>query len=97
MFAISLDSLLIVPNDINLQLVVACTFLILIDYFVVDGHWSPWRRVGGCSKTCGGGILQYFRTCTEPLCGGLKCKGISIFEMQCNTACCRGKYMHFLS
>ena len=74
-------------------------FFCLFDHFVVDGRWSSWKPVGGCSKTCGGGTLKFFRTCTKPApsCGGTKCRGISIFVVQCNKFCCRGKYMLYLS
>ena len=69
----------------------SCLYIIF-DHFVVDGRWSSWRPVGGCSKTCGGGILKFIRTCTKPSCGGISCRGSSTFEAQCNTACCLGMY-----
>ena len=60
---------------------------------VVDGGWSEWR-LGPCSKTCGGGIQNYTRVCDnpEPSCGGKKCEGPSINNLQtCNGNDCSGK------
>ena len=65
---------------------------------VVNGRWSLWKAVGECSKTCGGGILKFIRTCDNPppSCGGTRCRGISIFEVACNTRCCRGKVILYV-
>ena len=63
----------------------------------VDGRWGSWKQVGSCSKTCGGGVLKFARACNRPApsCGGLRCAGISIFEVQCNRHCCKGKMCGF--
>ena len=71
---------------------------IFISLNVVNGRWSLWKSVGGCSKTCGGGILKFIRTCNNPApsCGGTRCRGISIFEVACNARCCRGKVILYV-
>ena len=60
--------------------------------YVVHGGWSSWTQ-GRCSKTCGGGIMRFNRTCNNPTpsCRGLPCRGISVHEEACNEFCCRGK------
>ena len=59
---------------------------------VVHGEWSSWTK-GECSKSCGGGIVRFNRTCNNPMpsCGGLSCRGINVHEEACNEHCCRGK------
>ena len=59
---------------------------------IVHGGWSSWKQ-SPCSKTCGGGIVQFTRTCSNPTpsCGGASCRGISVIEEACNEFCCRGK------
>ena len=60
--------------------------------YVVHGGWSSWTQ-GACSKTCGGGIMRFNRTCNNPTpsCRGLPCRGISVHEEPCNEFCCPGK------
>ena len=59
---------------------------------VVHGGWSSWTQ-GSCSKTCGGGLRRYTRSCNNPTpsCEGLSCRGNSTHEEACNEFCCRGK------
>ena len=64
--------------------------------YLVNGGWSSWTQ-GACNKTCGGGIMRFNRTCTNPTpsCGGLPCIGNSTREESCNEFCCSGKfYIH---
>ncbi|XP_020632778.1 SCO-spondin-like, partial [Orbicella faveolata] len=32
----------------------------------VDGGWSVWGSWSSCGKTCGGGVIERFRSCTNP-------------------------------
>ena len=34
--------------------------------FTVDGGWSVWGSWSPCGKTCGGGVIERFRSCTNP-------------------------------
>ncbi|XP_022085075.1 A disintegrin and metalloproteinase with thrombospondin motifs 6-like [Acanthaster planci] len=56
----------------------------------VNGGWSAWQPVGGCSVTCGGGVQSRTRTCTNPIPqnGGLLCSGPSTDSQPCNTQSC---------
>ena len=40
-----------------------------------SGPWEAWQFAGGCSRTCGGGVLVETRTCGNPEQG--KCSGPS--------------------
>ena len=71
------------------------------NHSVVHGGWSSWTQ-SRCSKSCGGGIVRFTRTCNNPTpsCRGLPCRGISVHEESCSQHCCRGKffikYAHYL-
>lgn len=46
-------------------------FIFFIIHFLaylisVHGQWSPWNAFDVCSATCGGGIKQRSRSCTNP-------------------------------
>ncbi|ELU11111.1 hypothetical protein CAPTEDRAFT_161122 [Capitella teleta] len=44
-----------------------------IDPCPIDGFWLPWQPWGACSGTCGIGVSQRRRLCTEPMYGGNDC------------------------
>lgn len=56
----------------------------------ISGGWSQWRNVGGCSKTCDGGLQTQIRTCTSPspAYGGAVCSGSGSQQVACNTQAC---------
>ena len=58
----------------------------------VNGRWSPWGRWGSCSLTCGGGIQDRLRTCTDPppAFGGSPCSGPDIETRFCQQLPCPG-------
>ena len=58
--------------------------------FVGDGGWSDFGDWGECSVSCGGGIQERIRTCTNPppALGGKDCDGDSKEERKCNTEAC---------
>ena len=60
--------------------------------FSVDGEWGSWGSFGGCSATCGGGVMEKFRSCNSPPAqyGGKKCVGFSKYVKTCNTNHCPG-------
>lgn len=63
----------------------------------IDGGWSDWKNeAAGCSKPCGGGKQDQFRTCDnpEPQFNGKICDGIKTRTIDCNTQPCPidGKY-----
>ena len=59
----------------------------------VNGGWSDFGAWSECSVTCGGGIKERTRSCTNPAPehGGLYCVGDSKEEETCNTQACKGK------
>ena len=59
---------------------------------IVDGRWSGWRDWEICSVTCGGGIQNRERTCTNPppAHGGKDCIGERIISRACNEDPCPG-------
>ncbi|NUN06245.1 MAG: thrombospondin type-1 domain-containing protein [Bdellovibrio sp.] len=54
------------------------------------GGWSAWVNQGLCSRTCGGGLQNQTRTCTNPAPanGGAACTGPSSQQIACNTHAC---------
>ena len=56
----------------------------------VHGNWSDWTPFGTCSKTCGGGTKNRFRTCTNPAPkhSGRDCEGSIMDSTECNTHPC---------
>ena len=53
----------------------------------VDGGWGKWEGYGDCSRTCGGGVKQAVRQCTEPSPqnGGKYCIGRRVRFRSCNS------------
>ena len=68
------------------------THIHLSIYDIVDGKWSNFGEYEECSKSCGGGIMKRFRTCTNPAPahGGKKCIGTNVHLKACNTKPCPG-------
>ena len=62
----------------------------------VNGRWSPWGNWGSCSLTCGGGIQDRLRTCTNPPAafGGSPCTGPDIETRFCQLLPCPGIVKH---
>ncbi|XP_058941677.2 properdin-like isoform X1 [Pocillopora verrucosa] len=56
----------------------------------VNGGWSEFGPFGECSATCGGGIKERSRTCTNPppSGGGAQCSGSAKETMVCNVEPC---------
>ncbi|KAK3093560.1 hypothetical protein FSP39_017309 [Pinctada imbricata] len=58
---------------------------------LVNGGWSAWKQVGGCSKKCGGGQQKLIRHCNNPppSNGGRNCVGKGVTYRPCNTKRCK--------
>ena len=59
----------------------------------VNGKWSLWSDLTGCTKSCGGGIKSSQRTCNNPAPkrGGITCEGADkIDNKTCNSQKCPG-------
>lgn len=56
----------------------------------INGGWSDWLNSGTCSKTCGGGLQNQTRSCTNPAPanGGSQCSGSTSQQTACNTQAC---------
>ncbi|KAG8556198.1 hypothetical protein GDO81_017962 [Engystomops pustulosus] len=56
----------------------------------VDGKWSVWGSWTSCSLSCGGGLRQRFRECSNPApqYGGHKCEGKEYENEFCNGDLC---------
>ena len=61
-------------------------------YLIVNGRWSPWGNWGSCSLTCGGGVQDRLRTCTNPppAFGGSPCEGPDVETRFCQQLPCPG-------
>lgn len=59
----------------------------------VDGDFGPWSVFAPCTKSCGGGIREFTRTCTnpEPSVLGKPCEGPEKKTEACNLMECPGK------
>ena len=59
-------------------------------YGIVDCKWNDWI-IGGCTKSCGGGIRTNTRTKNATSAhGGKECDGVSFAEERCNEQNCPG-------
>jgi len=56
----------------------------------IDGGFTPWEPVPECTKTCGGGVQKFVRTCTNPppQHGGNDCDGPKEKIGPCNDFTC---------
>eukprot|EP00079_Xenopus_tropicalis_P024320 XP_012816895.1 PREDICTED: hemicentin-1 [Xenopus tropicalis] len=56
----------------------------------VDGKWSAWGSWTSCSLSCGGGLRQRTRACSNPApqYGGHKCEGNEHENEMCNADLC---------
>ncbi|XP_036605930.1 A disintegrin and metalloproteinase with thrombospondin motifs 18 [Trichosurus vulpecula] len=63
----------------------------------IHGHWSEWSAWSECTRTCGGGITQQERHCTnpKPQHGGKFCSGSSRLYQLCNVHPCPANSMDF--
>ena len=80
-----IEGLLLLPvcwNSVSFQFVVA-----------VDGSWAEWRDWSDCSVSCGGGVQNRSRPCTNPppAFGGETCPGESDETRACNEDPCPSK------
>ena len=58
-----------------------------------DGNWADWKDWSDCPVTCGGGVQERSRTCTNPppTFGGKECSGESEETRSCNEDPCPSK------
>ena len=66
--------------------------------FVVAGIWTSWSLWGQCSATCGGGIKERSRSCTDPAPahGGATCSGEGNEKQNCSTSACAGESYSYI-
>lgn len=69
-----------------------------INYFAVDGGYTLWSDWSVCSVTCGGGLQNRSRTCTNPVpqYGGATCSGDSGEIQDCNTHNCPSEFLEYM-
>jgi len=62
----------------------------LCDSEALHGGWTRFTAIGECSAVCGGGRLEFRRTCSNPppSKGGKQCKGRDAVSVACNTQPC---------
>lgn len=68
-------------------------FLTFFFQVPANGSWSGWSGFGACSKTCGGGVQNRTRSCTNPppSNGGVPCQGLAIDCQRCAAIRCPSK------
>ncbi|CAD5123995.1 DgyrCDS12301 [Dimorphilus gyrociliatus] len=56
----------------------------------INGGWSDWVEEGECTKSCGGGLQTFSRSCNNPAPqnGGKDCDGLDSKSESCNTKEC---------
>ena len=61
-------------------------------FYSVDGNWSDWKDWSDCPVTCGGGVQNRSRTCTNPppKYGGV-CIGPGVQTKTCLVKRCPGQ------
>lgn len=62
-------------------------------FISVDGNWTDWSSWNECSVTCGRGLKDRERTCSNPLpqYGGTPCAGNATTSEKCNDDPCPSK------
>ena len=62
----------------------------------MNGKWASWGSFGKCTKSCGGGHKERFRSCTapSPKFGGRPCPGHPRQVDYCNYHPCKGEHEH---
>ena len=63
---------------------------------LVHGGWTEWTVWSTCSESCGGGVRQKERTCSNPKSayGGEECSGYRLLKQRCNKFPCPGWFIH---
>ena len=66
-------------------------------YSIVDGGISQWSSYSDCSTTCGDGIQERLRSCTqpEPQNGGKQCSESKVEQRKCNVKQCAGEWLDY--
>lgn len=75
---------------------VTCNTIFLMYVLLVNGNYTSWSAWKECSATCGGGIQERSRTCTnpKPQNGGKDCAllGPAAETQSCNSQPCPSKF-----
>ena len=69
------------------------SFECIVFVFTVDGDWTDWTPWATCPVTCGGGIQNRSRSCSNPSpqYGGADCIGGDVEAQDCNIHFCPSK------
>ena len=64
-----------------------------VSLFAVNGEWTSWNVVTGCSVTCGNGVKKRTRSCSDPqpAYGGKPCPGNDTDYIHCHPMFCSGR------
>ena len=60
-----------IHSTLNPCIVHAYSFLVSLFSTDLPGGWTEWAEDGGCTVTCGAGVVQETRSCTNPRPGPL--------------------------